>query len=257
MVGPRQLSLAAGTVLDVDPPRAVEVAAEAGFDAVGLWFDPSAWSERTTRAVAARLEATGLTALDIEPVILGRGDDPGDRIVDVATELGVANVLVASGPAAISEVERRLVELSERAPAGLTLVLEFLPIFTVATLEDALDVVSAVDAPNVAVLVDTLHLHRSGGDPSLLTAVDRSLLPYLQVADAPAERPTSAAALREEALHGRLLPGEGELPLGEVVAAVPGVPVSAELRSRALMDEHSDPVERARIVREACLPLLG
>ena len=59
-----------------------------------------------------------------------------------------------------------------------------------------------------------------------------SLLPYLQIADAPA-RPPDPAHLREEALHGRLLPGEGDLPLAETLAAVPSVPLSVELRSRA------------------------
>ena len=47
------------------------------------------------------------------------------------------------------------------------------------------------------------------------------LLPYLQVADAPADTPGDRASLRDEALHGRLLPGEGVLPLDAVLAAVP------------------------------------
>jgi hypothetical protein len=75
--------LAAGTVLDADPPGTVAAAATAGFDAVGLWFDPTTWTAATTSAVARRLRATGLIALDIEPVILGRGTDPGDALVKV------------------------------------------------------------------------------------------------------------------------------------------------------------------------------
>ena len=35
----RLLSLAAGTVLDLQPPEAVGVAADAGFGAVGVWHD--------------------------------------------------------------------------------------------------------------------------------------------------------------------------------------------------------------------------
>ena len=87
---------------------------------------------------------------------------------------------------------------------------------------------SEVDHPNGAVLVDTLHLARSGGSPDDLRAVPSRLLPYLQVADAPAAPPgPERDTLREEALHGRLLPGEGELPLEATLAAVPDVPLSA------------------------------
>src|SRR5215218_6314289 len=95
----RLLSLAAGTVLDAGAPGTVDAAAKAGFAAVGIWFDPSTWTADTSAVVRQRLDATGLVALDIEPVILGRGADPGDAIVDTAAEIGARHVLVASGPA--------------------------------------------------------------------------------------------------------------------------------------------------------------
>lgn len=255
--GRRLLSLAAGTVLDVPPERIAHVAAEAGFDAVGLWFDPDTWTDVTVRAVADSLAATGLVALDIEPVILGRGDDPGERLVDAAAAVGARHVLVASGPAPRGEVVDRLGRLAQRASGSeVALVLEFLPIFSVATLSDACSVVAEVGEANVGVLIDTLHLDRSGGSPSDLDALEPTWLPYLQVADAGPVAPVTPEALREEALHGRLLPGEGVLPIGDVLAAVPGVPLSIELRSRALNERFDDPVARARAVREACVDLL-
>jgi sugar phosphate isomerase/epimerase len=245
------LSLAAGTVLDCDPARTIEVAAAAGFPAAGLWFDPELWTDATTKAVRARLDDTGLIALDIEPVILGRGADPGERLVEAADALDVPFLLCASGPADRGEVIARLGALcefaGEHAPE-LTIVLEFLPIFSVGTLGAALSVVEELAAPNLGILVDTLHLSRSGGTPADLAAVSRWLLPYLQIADAPAAAPTDRAALRDEALFGRLLPGEGALPIADVVAAVPDVPLSAELRSSALQERFPDPVERARAV---------
>ena len=51
----RLVSLAAGTVLDIGPAETVAVAARAGYDGVGLWFDPDTWTDATTREVAARL----------------------------------------------------------------------------------------------------------------------------------------------------------------------------------------------------------
>ena len=124
------------------------MAAAAGFEAVGLWYDPTVWTAATTAAVAGRLADTGLFPLDIEPVILGRGADPGDAIIDVAAELGVRHVLVASGPAERGAVVDRFGELCRRAePAGVTVVLEFLPIFTIGTLGAAVGVVTEVGHP--------------------------------------------------------------------------------------------------------------
>jgi len=255
----RLISLAAGTVLDVDPPGTVDVAARSGFDAVGIWFDPESWTAETTRAVAARLHANDITALDMEPVILGRDIDPGDALVDTAVELGVRHVLVASGPADRSAVVDRLGELCRRVEGtDVVLVLEFLPIFTVGKLSAAVGIVEEIGHQQAAVLVDTLHLARSGGTPSDLEAVPARLLPYLQIADAPAEPPgTDRGALRDEALNSRLLPGDGELPLSEVLAVVPNVPLSLELRSAPLMTTYPDPNDRARAVLAATQRLLN
>ena len=78
------------------------------------------------------------------------------------------------------------------------------------------------------------------------------MLPYLQIADAVAEPvDPSLAGLREEALHGRLLPGHGDLPLAAIVAAVPDVPLSIEMRSRQLVVDYPDPLRRAIAVLAA------
>jgi sugar phosphate isomerase/epimerase len=258
MTPKRLLSLAAGTILDVGPAGAVDVADAAGYRSVGLWFDPESWTSATTREVSARLAATGLVALDIEPIILGRGVDHGERIIEAAVAVGARNILVASGPAPAGQVIDRLGALSVLAAAApdLTLALEFLPIFTVATLADAMAIVEQLGVANLGVLVDTLHLSRSGGSPTDIARCDPALLPYMQLADAPANRPSTTEALREEALHGRLLPGEGALPLRAVLEAMPRLPVSVELRSRLLTARYPDPVERAIVVRQACEPFL-
>jgi hypothetical protein len=53
-----------------------------------------------------------------------------------------------------------------------------------------------------------------------------------------------------------LLPGDGDLPLRETLAALPDVPLSLELRSASLMTAYPDPVERARAVMRATRDLL-
>lgn len=252
MPNDRLVSLAAGTVPDVRPADVASVAAAAGFGGAGVWFDAETWTDATTNAVATAFAAADVVPLDIEPIILGRSIDPGDRLVDVAMELGVRNVLIASGPAARGAVVERIGELADRvAGSDVRLVLEFLPIFTVSTLAEAYSIVAELGASDVGILVDTLHLDRSGGTVDELESIDRSLFPYVQVADAVGDAPTTRDALREEALHGRLLPGEGVLPLSGVLGAIPDVPISVELRSRVLMNRYPDPVTRAKRVYDA------
>jgi sugar phosphate isomerase/epimerase len=183
--------------------------------------------------------------------------DPGEAVIDAAAEIGARHVLVAGGPAEPAAVAERFGALCDRAlDAGTIVVLEFLPIFPVGSLAVAARIVEQAHRPNGAVLVDTLHLARSGGRPADLRQVPGRLLPYLQVADAPRESPASIEALRDEALYGRLLPGDGALPLAETLEEVPGVPLSFELRSKFLMTTHPNPLDRARTVLAAGRELL-
>lgn len=255
----RLCSLAAGTILDVAPHDAPHVAFAAGWPAVGIWFDPATWTDRTTAQVQRALADTGVVALDMEPVLFGPDGDAGEALIDAAIAVGARNVLMASRIPVTPELIDRFAMLCDRAAAGhVTVVLEFLPIFAVRSLDEALHMVRAAGRPNSGVLVDTLHLARSGGTVADLLAVGPAMFPYLQLADAPAEPPVDGIkGLLHEALHGRLLPGEGDLPLGDVLRAVPDVAVSVELRSERLRADHHDPVDRARAVLAATMSVVG
>jgi sugar phosphate isomerase/epimerase len=132
------------------------------------------------------------------------------------------------------------------ADPTITVVCEFLPMFPLATLADAARVVREAGRPNAGILVDNLHLRSSGAVPADVAAFDRALFPYVQIADAPRVAPHGAAALYEEALHGRSWPGDGELPIAELLTVLPDVPISFEVRSRATRERWPDPVDRAR-----------
>ncbi len=248
----RLLSLAAGTMPEFAPADAVRAAGAAGWPACGIWFDPATWTERVSRDVRRRLDDTGVTALDIEPVIASPDGDAGEAMVEAGAEIGARFVLFASrDPDRGRTIERfaRICDLA--AGSGMTVVCEFLPIFALRTLADAHAVVRAAARPNSGVLVDNLHLSRSGGSVADLESLPPGILPYVQIADAPAARPSEFAALLDEAMNGRLLPGEGGLPIAALLAAVPGVPISFELRSRSVRERWPDATERARAVHAA------
>jgi sugar phosphate isomerase/epimerase len=226
----------------------VTAAAGAGWPACGVWFDATTWTDATTTEVRRRLDDTGVIALDLEPIIPAPDTpDPGERVLEAAAGIGARFVLFTSRLPDLSATADRFAELcSVAAPLGVRLVCEFLPIFPLRSLAMALEVVAPHPADVAGVLIDNLHLSRSGGSVADLASVDRARLPYLQIADAPAEQPTEPMALLDEAINGRLLPGDGALPIDELLAAVPEVPLSFEVRSRALREGFTDPVERAR-----------
>ena len=252
----RLLSLAAGVTpeLAADPVAFVTAAADAGWRATGVWYDPGSWTDATTAAVRRRVDDTGLVALDVEVARLGPDGDAGDEVVDAALELGARNVLAISSFEEPDRTAERLAALCRRAaPGGVRVCLEFMRFTAVRTLADALDVVGRVGEPNAGILVDQLHVHRSGTTFDEIAAADPGLFPYVQWCDGPAEPSGwSTRELLADALDARSAPGEGELPVmafAELFAE--DVPFSMEVRSRRLREEWPDPTERARALREA------
>lgn len=114
---------------------------------------------------------------------------------------------------------------------GLRVDLEFMRWRAVANLQQAVAVVAGAGQGNAGVLVDALHLYRSGGDEQALAQVDPRYLRAVQLCDAPLPAPAEALII-QEARAGRLLPGCGELPLAALLSALPAdVQVSVEIPS--------------------------
>ena len=250
----RLISLAAGVMPDVSPQETVAAAAAAGWPAVGIWIDMATWTAATTREVKALLSDNGLVALDAEVVWLRPGEDDPNHFhaLDIAAELGAPNVLVVSSVPDPAETAAKLARLVDHArPAGVRVSLEFGAFTNVRSLPDALRVLELTGLPDAGLLIDPLHFARTGGRPADLAAVDRGRFAYAQFCDAPAAGPSveDVPAIIEEAIDGRLLPGEGELPLGDIARALPaGLPLSVELRSKALRDGWPVPADRARVL---------
>lgn len=258
------LSLAAGMVLDVPPAGAVDVAAAAGFDAVGLRFTrPSPDPDTATLRDVRRLcHERGMRILDVEFVRLtadGRYDELNRRLVDVAVELEAAHLLCVSLDDDDARTADGLASLAELAAGSdLVAVLEFMRFTAVRSLAAARAVVERTGRADVAILVDALHLARGGESPADVAALPRALVPYVQVCDAPARPPADTdEALGVEARTDRLLPGDGELPLVDLVSALPpDVPLSVEVLSDRLMDQH-EPAHRAGLAMAATRRVLA
>jgi len=243
----RLLSLAAGVQLDVAPVDMATVAFQSGWPAVGIWFDGKTWTDAASREVRQRLDDTGVIALDIEPIIPSEdGNDFAEQLVEAAVVIGARHILFTSRLKDQARTTARYQQVCEMAlPHGIIVVCEFLPIFPLNSLPMAKEIVTTSAVSNGGVLIDNLHLSRSGASVEDVRAMPTELFPYLQICDAPAQRPADFGGLLDEALNGRLCPGEGSLPIAELLRAVPAVPLSFEVRSKFLRDIN-DPVERAK-----------
>jgi sugar phosphate isomerase/epimerase len=247
------LSLAAGAVLDTRGVETVRTASDAGYPAVGLWIETAEWDAPRLRETKAAIDDAGLVVLDVEVVRIKPGVslDDAKRVIDIGVALGARHLLTISLDPDQGATAAVLAELNDHAsPGGLRVVLEFMVFTAVRTLGDAVAIAERSGHPGAGVLVDTLHLIRSGGSMADIAAVDPHLFPYAQLCDAPAVGPapvTEGDPFVVEALDGRSSPGDGGLDLHAFVAGFPAdTPMSLEIRSRALRDNFPNPLDRAR-----------
>ena len=264
------LSLAPLTVLPASALEQIEAAAAAGFDSVGLRLRPVMETDADIMADAAmqreikrRMHSSGLTLLDIEVFRFGPDTDIKAMIpaMEFGAELGARFMLCTSG--ALGEHGKaedkrgvdKLAELCETSGRfGIKPMLEFMAFRVMATIEDAARMAQSVAHANIGICVDALHLDRSGGTAQSIRGIAPGLLSYAQLCDAPAARPPEAD-LPREARYGRLYPGEGGLPLAELVSALPAdIPLSLEVPGA-----YSDltPLERARRALAGMRLILG
>lgn len=259
----RRLSLAYLTVRGVSLAEHVSVAAETGYDSVGLRLlgsrppAPEDWrNDALVREAATRLDATGVSVLDCEIFWLY----PETRVaeyrglLEVMQRLRARLLLVLSRDPDLQRGYEHFVELCElAAPYEVLCCHEFSKVTAVETLQQTLDIVTRSGQPNARMLVDALHLARSGGTPAEVAAVDPTLFEYAQVCDAPAAIP-DLDRMRQEP-GDRLLPGQGGLPLVDLVRALPPeLPLAIEAPVKAL--EQMPPGERAWLAMQGLQSIL-
>lgn len=219
--------------LNAPPAATIDAAADAGFTSVGLRItgrrkgDPDPGVLRNAaelaslrrRAAERGVRISSVTGYHLYPDV---EDDDVRALVDAAVALG-APVLVGicHEPEPASTVRlRRCAAIA--VPAGVRIALEFMRFSAIKSLGQALQVVEAIDSPALGVLIDAVHFARSGGTPEELRGIDPARIVLAQLCDGKAHsHPPTDDDLRAEARSGRLFPGDGVLPLREMMAALP------------------------------------
>jgi sugar phosphate isomerase/epimerase len=249
------------TLGNASPLQVIDAAAAAGFghvslrlasrvkeQAPGLAADPQA-----VREVQAALQANGVSLLHMGGIWL----DGMQPVAAFEPAIAIGARLGARMCVGIFTPERQPVHIREEladlcrlaARHGMRVAVEFAAYLGVRTIAEALALVESCGEPNAGLLIDTLHLFRSGGHPVAVGALPPERVFFAQLSDAPLAAP-NAAQLQTEARGNRLDIGLGELPLADLMRALP-VRAPLEIEAPCLAYRNMGPTERARLAADA------
>ena len=224
-----------------------------GYEPFSLRDDP-ALRRRMLRAVSQ----SGVSISLGEGFTVRPEHDIRDRAadLDVMAELGAPRVNTVSMDPDLSRTLDEFATLAEMAAArGLLTTIEFAPSLTIDDLDSAVAALHHIDRPDVGLLIDTMHLVRAGHTVDDLIAIDPELIRYAQLSDHTTSQ--RGQTYRDDTMD-RMPPGEGELPLHEIVAALPPavtIGIEIPMRSRAEAGESTE--QRVRRCVEGARRLLG
>ena len=209
-------------------------AARVGMKGTGLWHADleHVLETRTLEEVRQLFDDHGLTYVELEFLwewFLDPSDErrqASDRtralLFEAAAALPAHHIKVGNIPGTPCELPRLIDAYAELCADAAThtdarIVYEFMPFdVNVHDLDTALAVVNGADAPNGGLAIDTWHMSKLGITPDDLRRVPLSRLGWVELSDGFYENMDD---LVDETVNHRQLPGEGEFPLADYIAA--------------------------------------
>lgn len=252
----RSLSLSYYTVPELTLAETIDVAASTGCDYVGVRLldgaptDPPSALLRDAalrREAISRMRDRGIRPLDASAARL-RPDTQVEAfapMLEACEALGISHVDCSiDDPDAARRVDTVSTLCALAAPHGLRVEIEFVPWMAIGTLADAASLIRETGAANLGILVDALHLDRSGTTPDAIRELPADWFRIAQICDAPPFTDRSKADQLRIATKARCLPGEGVLPLAALVDALPrDIPLALEIPMEARA-RHMSALER-------------
>jgi len=254
----QQLGIEHLSVFGLPPVSFVHLAADLGCTYIGTGltafpYNPHGYSPFSLRDDAAlRQEMTAVMRDRGVSISLGEGctvlsgaDIAGCAAdLDIMRGLGIDRISTVSLDRDLNRSFDQFGVLADMAGArDMEVVLEPCPILTVSNLGIALAAIDHVGRPNFRLLIDTMHIVRSGSGAADLAALDPALIGYVQICDALLE--PVVPNYGEESLSERMVPGQGELPLGEILAVLPpGRVIGLEVPMRQAAEAGVGPHDR-------------
>lgn len=261
-----RLALHQLSLRDVSPADLPGISRQVGVDTVSVFVQPPS----PDLDIFPRIEAgQGLRAfrsacatheVDVHNVeVFSIGPDTRiwdvERSLDLAAEIGARRLTALHQDTDPGRGATQMAELAELASGrGIAVSIEFMKFSELRSIEAGAAFVNAVGHANLSLLVDPLHLFRTGGDVGSLAATDELLIGAAQICDGPLAAP---ASLFGEAVENRGIPGEGEFPLSDFLAHLPtDCPLDIEVPLKRLAHAGVSPVERAQRLVNATQRLL-
>jgi sugar phosphate isomerase/epimerase len=177
--------------------------------------------------------------------------------MDIMRELGAQRLNTVSMDPDLGRSLDQLGLFAEMAAArGMVATIELCPALTINTLATAVAAVRHVGRRDFNLLLDTMHLGRSGATAAEIAALDPALIGYVQLCDAP--RAPCQPNYLQEATFERMVPGEGDMPLRAYLDVLPpGLTISLEVPLRSQAEAGIGPEVRLRRCVEAARQLLA
>lgn len=248
----KPLNLDCLTLPDTAPADLVRVAARAGYASVSLWVQaPALYGHMLAtpdmeHTISAALAETGVAVGNLEVFNLNTEGPIEDyrSALEFGARLGARGAVAMNfGPPRSDLAERFAAFQRLCAEAGLDALLEPISMSEVRTIEDGVRLIAEAGVPGQLV-VDMLHVMRTGGGPANLAAVDPRYIGHVQICDGPALVGEDRIGI--EATADRMYPGEGDFPITDFLRHVPAhATVGLEAPNQARLERGMSPLERA------------
>ncbi|MBB2751993.1 UNVERIFIED_ORG: sugar phosphate isomerase/epimerase [Rhizobium aethiopicum] len=213
------------------PAEFAKIAKRAGFTRIGLRLHPAFpgapyYELPVGSAAAGELKAVlageEVEVFDIEFFVIDPAFDASsvEATVAAAANIGARRLSVCGDDPDHARLLSNFSDfcvLAERY--GLAVDIENMGWRVVKAFADGIDLVTEAGMENAGVLVDGIHFFRNGAALADLRA-NLDKVKHVQLCDVAGPAPTKPEEMIAEARSGRLPPGEGELPLDDLVAAV-------------------------------------
>ena len=268
------LAINGATTMKATLPEDIAAANAAGFKALEIWARKmDAYLEaNAVEELKALFDGAGLLPASINSIEFITFRPPEEyqaikarcrELCRLAQALGCDKIVVVPSPTpegvGWSEIKaesvRVLRQLSQvTAPYSVHLAFEFLGFSwcSVRTLDQCWEIVQETDRANVGLVIDTCHFYAGGSELHTIEAVDPAKVLIFHINDVE-ERPLDTI----EDAH-RLLPGEGVIPLDDILSRLNGIGFDGLCSIELFRPEYweRDPAELATAARAATMKVV-
>lgn len=209
-------------------------------------------------AVGEALRERGVTIGLVEGLTITPDTCADDHAgnLDMIARLGAKAICTVSIDRDLPRTLAQFARLAEMASERGMFVVTEVGAMAMTTLAVSRDAIERIDHPQFKLLIDTMHFFRTGATVADLAALPPELIGHVQLCDVP--MPAVIEKYMYEAMNERRAPGDGDLPLADVLRHVPEhVVVGLEVPLRAEAEAGIGPHQRLGRVVEATRELIA